>query len=111
GMFKQIIIAILFALSATFAAGAPATAPSGADDSGEAALAEEFAQMAHLQLATRAITPAVWHEAIAMFKAAAKLNPDEPRFWRMLAEAAAQDHNDELALSSLQAYSRLVPDD
>ena len=79
----------------------PATQPS--DPSGEAALAEHFAQMAQLTLATRTINAAVWQECIALLQCATKLDPDEARYWRLLAEANLQDRDRAAALWDFQA--------
>ena len=103
-MCRYTIIVMCGMLIGGSARGADAPTTAGSEtDVGEAAIAEEFAQLAHLTLARRAITLGVWHVANALFKAAARLNPNEQRFWRMVAEAALQDRDEETALTALEA--------
>src|SRR5262245_15704172 len=91
---------------------APLSRANGPDDpAGDTAIAEQLVQIGQTFLAARTINDAVWDEAIALFKIGAKLNPREPRYQRLLAEAALQTRDRELALSALQEYARLVPDD
>src|SRR5687767_8089710 len=51
-------------------------------------LAEHLAQLGQSIVATRAITPETLDQSIALLRGALRLNPDEPRFARLLAEAA-----------------------
>src|SRR6267142_63669 len=108
-MLKRIVSVALVLFVATapvLAANAPSPDPNG-----DLALAEQFAQFAQFSLAQRVINSTLLDEATAEFKIACKLNPDEPRFWRLLAEAALQNHDPDTALTALQAHARLVPDD
>src|SRR2546429_9164486 len=79
----------------------PQAAPSG----GEPAIAEKFAQFAQATLAnpSHPITEVNFKEASALLEAAARLNPQEPRYFRLLAEADLQAHNPDAALEALRS--------
>ena len=100
-MLKRIVpIAILLFITPASVLAVDAPSP---DPNGDAALAEQFSQFAQFSLAQRVINSTLLDEAIAEFKIACKLNPNEPRFWRLLAEAALQNHDPETALTALQS--------
>jgi hypothetical protein len=101
----------LMLLGTLVRAADPAPSPDSSNAAGDAALAEQFAQIGQGFLATRTINDAVWNEALALFKIAAQLDPSEPRYQRLIAEAALQSHDPQTALAALQAYARLVRDD
>lgn len=77
-----------------------------------AALAERFAGMAQAAIAGKqTVGDADFRQAIAMLQAAAKLNPKESRYPRLLAEAQLQLRDPHAALESLRTYFTLAPDD
>lgn len=78
---------------------------------GQAALAENFAEMAQLALRGERLGEPEFRQAAALLRAAANLKPGEPRFWRLLVEAELQLGNREGALSALQGYRKIAPDD
>src|SRR5262245_19540009 len=115
-MLRTKLIACLLCgsvLVGAIARGADPVLPTSASDdpAGDAALAEQFVQIGQAFLATRAINDAVWNEALTLFKIAAKLNPNEARYYRLIAEAALQKRDTKLALQALSDYLRLVRDD
>jgi tetratricopeptide (TPR) repeat protein len=110
-MLKRMILLMCAMLIAFNPVPLRARAEDAPADSGDVALAEHFAQLAQLALATRTINDAIWAESLAELKIAARLNPNEPRYQRLLAESALQNHDAATALAALLAYSRLVPDD
>lgn len=69
--------------------------------------AENFAQLGQQSVATRAITPETLRQSMALLKAAMKLNPDEPRFARLLAEAALQAGDVDVAYEAYKAIDRI----
>src|SRR5687767_4062717 len=93
----------------------PAAAARGADPAplpdGHAAMAEHFAQLAQLAVSTRAITPETLRQSIALLKAAAKLNPTEVRFARLLAEAALQAGDTDTAYDAYKAVTKIDAND
>jgi tetratricopeptide (TPR) repeat protein len=78
---------------------------------GQAALAERFAEMAHRVLRGERLGEAEFRQAAALLRAAATLSPAEPRFWRLLVEAELQLGNGDGALSALQGYRKIAPND
>jgi tetratricopeptide (TPR) repeat protein len=93
-------------------AAAPSALARNDDPDGAKMLAENYAQLAQLTLATRAITPETLDQAIALLKGARKLNPDEARFARLLAEAALQAGKVDDAIEAYDAiYRRIDPSD
>ncbi len=93
---------------------AQTTKPSLDEGYGNAALAEQLAQMAQGSLAGKAIVPATLRESAALLEAACRLNPDEPRFFRLLTEACLQlggSEGRDGAIASLSSYRRIAPDD
>src|SRR2546423_12001840 len=67
--------------------------------------------MATVLLKGQNLTPAIWQYAEALLQAAVRLAPDEPRFARFLVEAATRAGDGEIAISALNAYRKLRPDD
>lgn len=98
------VLAISGALLSTAVRGA-------AIDPGDIALAERLADTARVTLTTRNVTQFHWKMAGAMLQGAVKLNPDEPRFARLWADAMLQARDPEAALKALNAYVRNEPDD
>lgn len=133
-----LVLGVVVVLAAAAAAqdappdGAPANAPAdpapdqpdqpeqegeaGAIDpqivaAGQTVLAERFAEMAQRGLRGERIGQAEFRQSAALLRAATTLNPAEPRFWRLLTEAELQLGNGEGALSALQGYRKIAPDD
>src|SRR5207247_2180156 len=92
-------------------ATAPATPSGPVDPVGDAALAENFAQLSQLLLSRQVINDTIWHEVIALLKAATRLNPGEERYPRLLVEACLVVHDTDGAINALRDYRRLSPDD
>jgi tetratricopeptide (TPR) repeat protein len=70
-------------------------------------MAENFAQLAQQAVATRAITPETLRQSVALLKGAVRLDPNEVRFARLLAEAALQAGDEATAIDAYQAINRL----
>src|SRR4051794_27741192 len=96
------------------AAGKPGQAQQPQQPQGptvdEAALAERFAGFAQSVLSNpeKPITETGWKESAALLEAAARLNPQEPRFFRLLAEADLQNRDQDAALTALTSYTALL---
>jgi tetratricopeptide (TPR) repeat protein len=105
-------------LAACLAAAQPAlaqqsTGPSD-EEIGNFALAERVCQIAQISLLGGTIEPATLHQTAALLEIACRLNPNEPRFLRLLTEAYLQlggREGREGATSSLTRYLKLVPSD
>lgn len=89
---------------------AKAPAQSTEPTPGAMALADRLAEMGQNTLRTPNITAASWMQSAALLEAACKLNPKEPRFPRMLAEALLQCRDVDGAIKALEAYRKIVPD-
>src|SRR5688572_756553 len=103
-------------LLATLGLMAPAAAAARKPDpaplpDGHASMAEHMAQLAQMAVATRAITPETLRQSVALLKAAVKLNPNEVRFARLLAEAALQAGDADAAYEAYKAIDKLDPND
>jgi hypothetical protein len=96
--------------AATTQAAAVAPAPRTVDQP-NAALAERFAQMAQNTLRMQVLVDSTWRMAADLLEAAARLQPDEPRFARMLVEARLRGGDIPGAIDALATYRRLVPSD
>jgi hypothetical protein len=83
------------AAPATTEATAAATSPE---------LGLRFASLAQGAMRAKEITPAQFKEAAALLMAAMKLDPDEPRYPRMLYEAMLQLHDNQGALNAIKAF-------
>src|SRR5690349_17466860 len=94
-MQHQTIVAICLTLAGTLAAGpalvrSQSTQPSPDEQAANSAMAESLAQMAQSSLAGKAIQPATLRQSAALLEAASRLDPKEPRFSHLLAEAYLQ---------------------
>src|SRR5687768_10319402 len=103
---STVLLATLGLLAPISRGADPAPLPDG-----NAAMAEHFAQLAQLAVATRAITPETLRQSIALLKAAAKLNPTEVRFARLLAEAALQAGDTDTAYDAYKAVTKIDAND
>src|SRR5688572_33451270 len=75
------------------------------------ALAERLAAAAQDTLRNRDVGEASTRATAALLRAATRLAPTEPRFFRLLSEAVARMHNDQATIDALTAYRNLVPTD
>jgi hypothetical protein len=98
--FGIALCTVLLSTSTIFAA-TPTTDPVG-----DAALAEHFAQMAQASLATRAINDTTLTEASALLEAACKLDPSDPRYGRLRAEACLSLQDEDGAIAALTEYTK-----
>src|SRR5438093_1920160 len=98
-MLKQLATGFttLLLFTATIRAAAPTTDPAG-----DAAVAERLAQMAQSNLATRAIGDITLREAAALLEAACKLDPTDPRYPHLRAEACLSLGDRDGALEALK---------
>jgi tetratricopeptide (TPR) repeat protein len=74
-------------------------------------LAERLESLAYGDTDSPNAIPAAWREAEALLKAAARLNPAEPRFTRMLYQACIGAEDSSGAQAALLSYLTAVPDD
>jgi hypothetical protein len=74
-------------------ARAQTTKVSADEAAGNSAMAERFAQMAQMNLASQTIVPATLRQSAVLLEEACRLSPAEPRFPRLLAEAYIQLSN------------------
>lgn len=82
---------------------APARAQeAGNRSSAESAMAEQCAEEAQNLLRLRNIVDPAWQASAAMLQAAVRLNPDDPRYLRLLSEAQLQVRNEAGALDTLR---------
>lgn len=102
--------AIAAAISSALLFSAHAAGAEGSDP-GELALAERLADTARATLAPRTITDAHMKMAGALLEGATKLNPAEPRYSRLWAEAMLKVGNAEGAVRALNAYVLNEPED
>lgn len=110
-MKKFVFLALLIALSGTLQPASADDAATVADPTGKLALAEEFASLAHMQIFHAPDSRSSWSQGAAYLSAAARLNPDEPRFARELVQQYIYLHDVTGATNALAAYRRLVPTD
>ena len=101
----------VFVIAMTSALVCPAAVRGVGTDPGDSAMAERLADAARLTLANRYLTPAHWKMAGALLQGAVKLQPNEPRYSRLWADAMLQAREPETALKALNAYVRVEPDD
>lgn len=90
---------------------APAPAAQPANDPGAPALAQRLSEFGRAALRTSNVSVANFRLAAAMMEAANKLDPREPRYPRLWADAALQASDAASALRALKAYTALAPDD
>jgi hypothetical protein len=103
----RVLFAALLATAAVTAvragSGPPPLNPAQGDPA-NAPLAERFAQMASLNLATHEVDEVSLRESSALLEAAARLNPAEPRFQRLLVEAKLRLRDPDGAIQALRSY-------
>src|SRR6185369_13516482 len=92
--FGIVLWTVIFSASPIFAA-TPTTDPVG-----DAAIAEHLAQMAQGSLASRAINDTT------LMEAACKLDPGDPRYPRLRAEACLSLQDEDGAIDALTAYAK-----
>jgi tetratricopeptide (TPR) repeat protein len=103
-------MAVLLAMG-NLTAWAQQTIPFASTPDGSVALAEECSIFAHQLLRGRKLTPAALRMSAALYRAAAKLDPTEPRFARSLVDVLLKLGDTEAATKALTDYRMLVPDD
>src|SRR5580700_8395866 len=98
--FVPVLIAMVLAVAVgrAFADDYEPTAP---DPDGSAALAERLTTFAHLTFHERNIPQKALQIDAALYRAAMKLNPNEPRFARALADVLMQLNDVQGAKSAL----------
>src|SRR5438105_15698173 len=87
-----------------------AAAAADRDAAGRAFLAEWFVQAARENLAPE-VSAASLRQSAALIEAGARLNPAEPRFPRLLADAMEPLHDIPGQIAALNAYRKPPPDD
>ena len=107
-MWKRVVAVLLAAVAGSF--GAPSFA-SAAPSVGDIALAQELEVIADDAVPTQARTVPGDRMLAAMFGAAARLDPTEPRYLRMQGDALLAAGDRSAALDVIKAYTHLVPDD
>ena len=75
------------------------------------ALAERLAAAAQDTLRSRNVGEPSTRATAALLRAATRLAPAEPRFFRLLSEAVARTGDDQATIDALTAYRNLVPTD
>jgi tetratricopeptide (TPR) repeat protein len=106
-----IMAAILAAIVSRAPADDMTSAAAGGDPDGSAALAEHFAIFAHQTLREKDLPLRALQLDAALYRAAAKLNKDEPRFARALADVLMEMNDVPGATAALKAYLAIVPSD
>lgn len=89
----------------------PVWAFDTSDPVGERVLAEKMATLAQAVMGAQSITDSNWQQSESLLEAAARLNPSESRFQKLLFEARIELDDRKGALEALKAYSALEPDD
>lgn len=77
----------------------------------DAALAARFSDFGTTLLQQKQVDPAHFSACAAMLKAAAKLNPNDPRYPRLLVEAYLANGDTDGAIAALKMYRQVAPDD
>jgi tetratricopeptide (TPR) repeat protein len=91
---------------------APAqTPPQKADTSGAGELANRFEALAYMTPSIHKPLPGVNAQTAALLRAAARLNPKESRYWRFLFEVATASHDSDAAITALNGYLTIIPED
>jgi cytochrome c-type biogenesis protein CcmH/NrfG len=98
------LLAMLILSRISIAADQPAPT-----DPADAAVAEHLCEVAQSTLRAQTITPPTWQAATALLEAAARLNPAEPRYWRLLAEAQLRQDNAAGAAAAFASLMRADP--
>jgi tetratricopeptide (TPR) repeat protein len=107
---------VCLGLLSTFAAAqeaSPPPKPSADEIAAKAQLAGHFVEAAQALLppANQPLSHGVLLQTAALLKGAMRLNPSEPRYPRLLAEAQASIGDVDGQIASWTAYRKLVPDD
>lgn len=88
----------------------PCVAPAAVDDA-DASVAARLADMGTEMLRSRDATEDHYRACIALLKAAAKLNPENERYPRLMVEASLAIDDVDGAIDALKQYRRIMPDD
>jgi hypothetical protein len=82
-----------------------------ADATGQEALADRFSVLARQALASKTLEPAQFRETYQLLDAAHELVPTDPRFCRLMYQAAAQAQDATLAMAAVNALRTIDPAD
>jgi len=94
-----------FALAGALVVAGPLSAiAQPADPSGDQAIAERLAKLAQLSLSKPDLGDDNFRQAAALLQGACRLNPNEPRFSRLLVEAQLQLKNTQGSIEALELY-------
>ena len=91
--------------------GQSAEAPSQKNEYVEPLLAERLYELAQARLREAEVTEPMWRQAAALLGAAARINPKDPRFPRLLAEARMKLADTDGAIAALTDYRKIDPAD
>jgi tetratricopeptide (TPR) repeat protein len=81
------------------------------DPDGSIALAQRMETYAHQILRSDNVPPSAWNQSADLLKAAVKLDPNEPRYARLLVDALLTLDDGPGAIKALQSYIKLNRDD
>jgi tetratricopeptide (TPR) repeat protein len=87
-----------------------AAAPAAVDDA-DAAVAARLADMGTEMLRQKSAAEPQYRACIALLKAAAKLNPENERYPRLMVEASLAIDDVDGAIAALKQYRNIMPDD
>ena len=97
--------------SARAQTAAPSAAALGTAATASPELADRFETLANMTIGSHKPSSATAHLMAALMEGAARLNPTEPRYLRMLYDIRIQSNDSSGAISALTKYLTLVPDD
>ena len=80
-------------------------------DAADIALAYRFTELGQNSVRMQNVVDATFRMSAVLFEASARLNPADPRYPRLQADALLQARDPEGALKALRSYLGLVPDD
>jgi tetratricopeptide (TPR) repeat protein len=109
--FLFAIVALILSLAGGRALADDSTPDNFSDPDGSIALAEHFATFAHQTFHQKQIPTKALQLDAALYRAAMKLNPTEPRFPRALADILLELNDVAGATDALKAYMALDPAD
>ena len=107
----RLILAILALAVGRASADDATAAPGSTDPEGSVALAEHLATFAHQILRQQQMPAKALDLSAALYEAAIKLNPTEPRFSRALADIYLELNDTSGAITALRDYLNLRPSD
>src|SRR6202050_1326763 len=105
-MNKQYWVGLL-----AFGATLLTTGHAWGQETGQQAMAEHFEAFAYDTGPDAELPQTVWHQIASLCQAASRLDPSEPRYFRLLADARLRAGDAPGAISAFDSYLGLVPDD